>query len=89
VIKQQVEEYKKRNGFGNNVSNKDLILYLLKKHDDFERYVKDKLEKGSGKIAENRTRSNMNWFILKILLTAFIVNSFTLAITIWKLWKMS
>lgn len=73
-VKKTVKKYRTENGFIGNETNKDLIFYLLKKHDDLDKYVKDQFKTGQGKIATNRTKSNMNWNIIRIILGSIITN---------------
>lgn len=75
-LKRVIENTKNKHELNGNVSNKDLILYLLNKQDGFESYVKTQFTKGSGKISGNRVRSQMNFKINMILLTVLIIDTF-------------
>lgn len=57
-MKLEIEEWKKKNGNSSGFTNKEMLIYLITKTDKVDEKVNKmygKFEKGSGKIAENRT----------------------------------
>lgn len=53
-FRKEVDEFRKLNG-NNVLSNKDMLMYLVNKQDKFETYVREKFDKGTGKISEANT----------------------------------
>ncbi len=54
-FKRIIEETKGKHDLNGNITNRDLILYLLNRQDTEFNFLKEKFKKGSGKIGKNHT----------------------------------
>lgn len=66
-FREKVNEFKQENG-NINFSQKEMIMYLIKKVDCIDK----KLNEGNGKIAENRTNIKTLYWILGSIITISI-----------------